>query len=145
MDKMTSQDNNAWSILAITGSWCFLAVIVVATRVYTRLVMVKYLGWDDFFAVITMILGVVIWGCFVGEAHWALGRHWQAVTPEMLDMYSRWQFAHGLIMVWALHGMKIAFAIFLLRLSNGKLFRRALFTVMCKFRRVSIFVQRRNR
>ncbi|KAG9518945.1 hypothetical protein KCV07_g5193, partial [Aureobasidium melanogenum] len=93
--------------------------------------MVKYLGWDDFFAVITMILGVVIWGCFVGEAHWALGRHWQAVTPEMLDMYSRWQFAHGLIMVWALHGMKIAFAIFLLRLSNGKLFRRALFTVMC--------------
>ncbi|KAH0377088.1 hypothetical protein KCU89_g17920, partial [Aureobasidium melanogenum] len=49
----------------------------------------------------------------------------------MLDMYSRWQFAHGLIMVWALHGMKIAFAIFLLRLSNGRLFRRALFTVMC--------------
>ncbi|KAG9848824.1 hypothetical protein KCU98_g5167, partial [Aureobasidium melanogenum] len=92
--------------------------------------MVKYLSWDDLFAVFTMILGVVIWGCFVGEAHWALGRHWQAITPKMLDMYSRWQFAHGLIMVWALHGMKIAFAIFLLRLSNGKLFRRALFTVM---------------
>ncbi|KAG9962031.1 hypothetical protein KCU61_g5024, partial [Aureobasidium melanogenum] len=92
--------------------------------------MVKYLGWDDIFAVITMILGVVIWGCFVGEAHWALGRHWQAITPEMLNMYSRWQFAHGLIMVWALHGMKVAFAIFLLRLSNGKLFRRALFAVM---------------
>ncbi|KAH0080261.1 hypothetical protein KCU60_g16757, partial [Aureobasidium melanogenum] len=127
---MASQDNNAWSILAITGSWCFLAVIVVAMRVYTRLVMVKYLSWDDLFAVFTMILGVVIWGCFVGEAHWALGRHWQAITPKMLDMYSRWQFAHGLIMVWALHGMKIAFAIFLLRLSNGKLFRRALFTVM---------------
>ncbi|KAH0016968.1 hypothetical protein KCU78_g7675, partial [Aureobasidium melanogenum] len=92
--------------------------------------MVKYLSWDDLSAVFTMILGVVIWGCFVGEAHWALGRHWQAITPKMLDMYSRWQFAHGLIMVWALHGMKIAFAIFLLRLSNGKLFRRALFTVM---------------
>ncbi|KAG9823709.1 hypothetical protein KCU68_g16188, partial [Aureobasidium melanogenum] len=131
MDKMTSQDNNAWSILAITGSWCFLAVIVVAMRVYTRLVVVKYLGWDDAIIIITMILGVVIWGCFVGEAHWALGRHWQAITPEMLDMYSRWQFAHGMIMVWALHGMKIAFAIFLLRLSNGRIFRRALFTVMC--------------
>ncbi|KAH0370174.1 hypothetical protein KCU65_g2807, partial [Aureobasidium melanogenum] len=128
---MTSQDNNAWSILAITGSWCFLAVIVVAMRVYTRLVMVKYLGWDDIFAVITMILGVTIWGCFVGEAHWALGRHWQEITPEMLDMYSRWQFAHGLIMVWALHGMKVAFAIFLFRINSGKLFRRALLTVMC--------------
>ncbi|CAD0085474.1 unnamed protein product [Aureobasidium vineae] len=131
MDDMHSHDNNAWSILAITGSWCFLAVIIVATRVYTRLVMVKYLGWDDIFAVITTILGVAIWGCFVGEARWALGKHWQAITPEMLVMYSKWQFAHGMLMVWALHGMKIAFAIFLLRLSNGRLFRRALFAVMC--------------
>ncbi|KAK6003551.1 hypothetical protein QM012_009322 [Aureobasidium pullulans] len=49
----------------------------------------------------------------------------------MLEMYSRWQFAHGMLMVWALHGMKIAFAIFLLRLSNGKLFRRALISIMC--------------
>ncbi|KAI4720926.1 hypothetical protein E4T48_02876 [Aureobasidium sp. EXF-10727] len=78
-----------------------------------------------------MIFGVAVWGCFIGEAQWALGKHWQAITPEMLVMYSKWQFAHGMLMVWALHGMKIAFAIFLLRLSNGRLFRRALFAVMC--------------
>ncbi|KAI5240659.1 hypothetical protein E4T43_05946 [Aureobasidium subglaciale] len=131
MEEMTSHDNNAWAILAITGSWCFLAVIVVAMRVYTRLVMVKYLGWDDIFAVITMVLGVAIWGCFIGESNWALGKHYQDITAEMLVMCSKWQFAHDMIMVWALHGMKIAFTLFLLRLSNGKIFRRTLFAVMC--------------
>lgn len=133
MQEMVSQDDNAWTILAITGSWCFLALIVVVMRVYTRLVMVKYLGWDDIAAVVTMVFGVVVWGCFIGEANWALGKHVSAITPDMLHHYSRWQFAHGMLMVWALYGMKIAFAIFLLRLSNGKIFRRTLFVVMCKF------------
>jgi hypothetical protein len=133
MHEMASQDNNAWSILAITGTWCFLAVIIVILRVYVRLTTIRYLGWDDFFAVLTMVFGVVIWGCFIGESHSALGKHWQAITPEMMVMYSKWQFAHSMLMVWALHGMKIAFAIFLLRLSNGKIFRRSLFAVMCKF------------
>ncbi|THY53614.1 hypothetical protein D6C99_03755 [Aureobasidium pullulans] len=130
MQEMVSQDDNAWTILAITGSWCFLALIVVVMRVYTRLVMVRYLGWDDIAAVVTMVFGVVVWGCFIGEANWALGKHVSAITPDMLHHYSRWQFAHGMLMVWALHGMKIAFAIFLLRLSNGKIFRRTLFVVM---------------
>lgn len=134
MHEMTSQENNAWSILAITGTWCFLALIIVLLRVYTRLTTIRYLGWDDIFAVITMIFGMVIWGCFIGESHSALGKHWQAITPEMMVPYSKWQFAHGMLMVWALHGMKIAFAIFLLRLSNGKIFRRSLFAVMCKSR-----------
>ncbi|CAC9887680.1 unnamed protein product [Aureobasidium pullulans] len=92
--------------------------------------MVRYLGWDDIAAVVTMVFGVVVWGCFIGEANWALGKHVSAITPDMLHHYSRWQFAHGMLMVWALHGMKIAFAIFLLRLSNGKIFRRTLFVVM---------------
>ncbi|KAI5199223.1 hypothetical protein E4T39_06313 [Aureobasidium subglaciale] len=131
MEKMTSHENIAWAIIAITGSWCFLAVIIVVTRVYTRLVMVKYLGWDDIFAVITMVLGIFIWGCFIGESNWALGKHYQDITPEMLVMYSKWQFAHGMITVWALYGMQVAFALFLLRLSNGKVFRRTLFAVMC--------------
>ena len=75
MQEMVSQDDNAWTILAITGSWCFLALIVVVMRVYTRLVMVRYLGWDDIAAVVTMVFGVVVWGCFIGEANWALGKH----------------------------------------------------------------------
>jgi hypothetical protein len=142
MDKMTSQDNNAWSILAITGTWCFLALIIVMLRVYTRLTTIRYLGWDDIFAVITMIFGVVIWGCFIGESHSALGKHWQEITPKMLLMYSKWQFAHGMLMVWALHGMKISFAIFLLRLSNGKIFRRCLFAVMCTYSAGTKFIRR---
>jgi uncharacterized integral membrane protein len=133
MAEMASQDNNAWSILAITGTWCFLALVIVVLRIYTRLTTIRYLGWDDIFAVITMVFGVAIWGCFIGESHWALGKHWQEITPEMMVMYNKYQFAHGMLGLWALHGMKIAFAIFLLRLSNGKIFRRCLFSVMCKF------------
>ena len=130
MNKKMSGNENAWSILAITGSWCFLAVIIVLMRAYTRLVMVKYLGWDDVAMMITMTLGVAIWVCFVGESHWALGKHWQAISPMQMEMYMKWQFAHSLLLVLALQGMKIALTLFLIRLNAGRLFKNTLFVVV---------------
>lgn len=131
-EELNTEDNNAWSILAVTGSWCLVAVLVVAMRVYVRTVMVRYFGWDDIAAVLTMVFGVAIWACFVGESYSALGKHWQAITHEEMQSYMKWQFAHGMMMVWALHGMKIAFVLFLLRLSQSKFFRRMLCAVVGK-------------
>jgi hypothetical protein len=130
---MTAADDNSRAILAITGIWCFLAVTVVAMRVYARTVMVRYLGWDDIFIIVSMVIGVAIWACFVGESHYGLGKHWQAITPASLSIYSKYQFAHGMLMVWGLHVMKIAFALFLYRLSERNLYRRTLFAVMGEF------------
>lgn len=129
MSKLNT-DTNDWSILALTGSWCFLAVLVVAMRIYTRTVMVRYLGLDDIFTVGTMVAGVAVWACFVGESHWALGRHMEDITPTHMKMYYKWQFAHSMLQLWSLYGMRVAFMLFLLRLSSSRIFRITLFAIV---------------
>jgi hypothetical protein len=44
----TDTSTNAPSILAINGVFCGFTVLVVAARIYVRMVMLKTMGTDDY-------------------------------------------------------------------------------------------------
>lgn len=119
-------------ILTVTGAWCFLSLLIVGLRVYVRAFKVKVFGLDDWATVATASLGLGIWICFVGECHWALGRHYEAIILPSLEMFLRWQFVHSLFSLLGIMLVKISVSLFLLRLAVKRSYQIALRSIIGK-------------
>lgn len=48
-------ENNAGNILALVGTLGFVAVVIVALRLYVRIRMLKSVGMDDYLIVASMV------------------------------------------------------------------------------------------
>lgn len=117
-------------ILSVTGLWCFLSLAIVGMRIYVRAFKSRIFGPDDWTVVVTAMLGLGIWICFVGESYWALGRHYELITVPALEMFLRWQFAHSLFILVALMLVKISVALFFLRLAARRSYRIFLYSLI---------------
>lgn len=52
--------NRAPGILAVTWIECSISVIVVTLRMYTRAVLVRHVGLDDIFIIITLVISTLV-------------------------------------------------------------------------------------
>ena len=52
--------NRAPGILALTWIECAISLIAVALRMFTRAVIVRYVGLDDVFIVVTLVSSIFI-------------------------------------------------------------------------------------
>lgn len=48
-------DDKGPQITAVSWSFGSVAIIVVAIRLYTRLILTRKAGWDDFFIVLSLV------------------------------------------------------------------------------------------
>jgi len=107
-------------ILTLTGVWCCLSLLTVGLRVYVRAFRAKVFGLDDWTIVVTASMGLGIWISFFGECHWALGRHYEAITPSALEAFQKWQFGHSLLSLLGIMLVKISVSLCILRLAVEK-------------------------
>ncbi|KAK3613542.1 hypothetical protein LTR56_027820, partial [Elasticomyces elasticus] len=81
------KESNAANILGLVGTLGFLAVVVVAMRLYVRVRILKFVGTDDFLITASMVFGVGMFVCFVGETYNGLGRHYDTITLPEQERY----------------------------------------------------------
>ncbi|KAH6711072.1 hypothetical protein BKA61DRAFT_695010 [Leptodontidium sp. MPI-SDFR-AT-0119] len=114
-------------ILAITGSFTAFACLVVMMRLYVRTFMLKTIGADDYVMIVAMVCSAGVFACFVGEVYNGVGHH--IIHPKLLENMMtifHWSWFHGWVNVIGISSVKISIGLFLLRLVQGKWYKRIL-------------------
>lgn len=68
LDAGLAAQDISWVVLLVVILVLSLATIIVGMRIYTRIFLVKSLGWDDYFVVITLVR-LLLWGDTMALAH----------------------------------------------------------------------------
>lgn len=92
----TDKSTNAPKILAITGFFATLTLIVVLARFYVRSVMLKTTGADDWVMMAAMACGVTVFICFIGETRHGIGMHANSISVADATIQRHWQFVRTL-------------------------------------------------
>lgn len=121
-------ENNAPKILSIVGVFGFLALVIVFLRLFVRGAMLRFTGADDAVIALSMVIGIAVFVCFVGEAANGLGRHFEVITNP--SIYFQWMFAHSLISLFGIAAVKVSVSLLLLRLVPQKNYRRILWAII---------------
>lgn len=69
--------------LAVSTVFTCLATLLVLVRIYTRAVMVKQMGSDDYAILIALAFSWAFFGLFVGEVYHGMGEHFKLI-PEQI-------------------------------------------------------------
>ncbi|PWY65801.1 hypothetical protein BO83DRAFT_452691 [Aspergillus eucalypticola CBS 122712] len=104
-------------ITAVSWSFGSVAIIVVAIRLYTRLILTRKAGWDDFFIVLSLLSAVVCSGLAQTGVHYGLGKHMANISNGewKIEAFKYTVIAPNFSMVSTTTG-KLSVAVFLLRL-----------------------------
>ncbi|PWY74322.1 hypothetical protein BO70DRAFT_381417 [Aspergillus heteromorphus CBS 117.55] len=108
-----------------------LAVIALAVRTWTRVVVVRSVSWDDYIMIVSVILSCVLSAVTLRMLNYGLGRHMWDV-PE--DHYTPWFLKLNVIAaIFYCAGTgftKVSVLIFYLRIFPSQGFRRAVWTIV---------------
>lgn len=115
------------AIVRLVGTFCFLAVTLVCLRFHVLTFMIKALGPDDWTMLVTTLLSVATWVCFIGETYHGLGRHFEVITLGMEESLLKWQFAHNLFSLFGMCTVKISIALLLVRVCHKRSYHRFLY------------------
>ncbi|CAG8957344.1 hypothetical protein HYFRA_00010770 [Hymenoscyphus fraxineus] len=132
----TDRSTNAPTILATNGILTLMAMVTVAARFYVRSVMLKTTGRDDWVILVAMICGLGTMQCFVGETHYGLGMHIDAVSIEDQQEQLHWQFYHTLFVTTGITLVKVSISFLLLRIvpdRNYRIFLWGTIVFLCLF------------
>ncbi|PYH31770.1 uncharacterized protein BO87DRAFT_428414 [Aspergillus neoniger CBS 115656] len=110
-------DDKGPQITAVSWSFGSVAIIVVAIRLYTRLILTRKAGWDDFFIVLSLLSAVVCSGLAQTGVHYGLGKHMADISNGewKIEAFKYTVIAPNFSMVSTTTG-KLSVAVFLLRL-----------------------------
>ncbi|GAQ42657.1 hypothetical protein AKAW_08778 [Aspergillus niger] len=110
-------DDKGPQITAVSWSFGSVAIIVVAIRLHTRLILTRKAGWDDFFIVLSLLSAVVCSGLAQTGVHYGLGKHMADISNGewKIEAFKYTVIAPNFSMVSTTTG-KLSVAVFLLRL-----------------------------
>jgi len=120
-------ENNGGVILAVTGTFTAFALLAVMLRMYVRTFMLKTVGADDYVMIAAMVCSLGVIACVIGEVNLGVGRHMgfpQLMANQMILAHYSW--FHAWINVLGTSLVKISVGLFLLRLVQGKWYKRIL-------------------
>ncbi|CAG8975941.1 hypothetical protein HYALB_00007072 [Hymenoscyphus albidus] len=132
----TDRSTNAPTILATNGILTLMAMVTVAARLYVKSVMLKTTGRDDWVILAAMICGLGTMQCFIGETHYGLGMHIDAVSIEDQQEQLHWQFFHTLFVTTGITLVKVSISFLLLRIvpdRNYRIFLWSTIVFLCLF------------
>ncbi|KAJ5380858.1 uncharacterized protein N7496_003286 [Penicillium cataractarum] len=74
------------SALAVSIVFTCLATAIVLVRVYTRAILVKQMGADDYTILVALAFSWVFFGLFVGEVYHGMGEHYDLIPQAIYKM-----------------------------------------------------------
>ncbi|KAI3399786.1 hypothetical protein diail_5582 [Diaporthe ilicicola] len=89
VDSGMAAQNLAWLVLLIVILVLSLATITVGLRFYTRIVLLKQLGLDDYFVLLTLGFAIATGGAVLSAIPYGLGRHTATLDPSVIPFYLR--------------------------------------------------------
>ncbi|KAI9744549.1 MAG: hypothetical protein M1818_002078 [Claussenomyces sp. TS43310] len=122
----TSNDSNKASILSVTGFFMGWTVVVMALRLYVRKSMLNHVGPDDYIMLASVLCGVGVFVCFVGECSVGMGTHFKTISKDNYQRLLHWEYAHSLLVTIGISLIKLSVAFFLYRLTASKHLKRFL-------------------
>ncbi|EKG16292.1 hypothetical protein MPH_06501 [Macrophomina phaseolina MS6] len=119
-----NSDSNASSVLKCNIPLICLSTIAIGIRLYTRLVIKKAIGLDDYLVTCAYVAGMVLFiACCVGTK-FGLGYHFVAVSEGDFITFRKIQFLMQLSYIASFVASKLSFAALYLRVFPEQLFRR---------------------
>ncbi|KAG8163339.1 hypothetical protein KVR01_006636 [Diaporthe batatas] len=89
VDPGLAAQNISWLALLIIILVLSLATIIVGLRFYTRVVLLKQLGLDDYFVLLTLGFAVATGGAVLSTIPYGLGRRTATLDPSVIPLYLR--------------------------------------------------------
>ncbi|TGZ76378.1 hypothetical protein EX30DRAFT_399299 [Ascodesmis nigricans] len=123
IDPVYAAETNAPKLLAIAGTFCGLATLLVLLRTYCRVFMIRSPGMDDYTMWGGLAFALANMGCFIGKEPYGMGRHFSTITQAEYKEYRHIQYFQSQTFVMALGFVKISTAFLLLRLAPQKKYR----------------------
>ncbi|EED15870.1 conserved hypothetical protein [Talaromyces stipitatus ATCC 10500] len=123
-------DNRGPNILAAVSITTGAALVVVLTRLYVRIFMVKNIGLDDCFMALTMALSLSGWAVIIPEVRNGAGRHRVYLDQEVAVTGLHLNFVTQAIYLWAIGLVKISIGLFLIRFVPNKSYKIFIWTVI---------------
>ncbi|KAK8032330.1 hypothetical protein PG990_002064 [Apiospora arundinis] len=120
LDPTFVAESNAAMILAITGVFHFLALIVVALRLYTRSCMIRAIGKDNWVMLLAVLIAVGQYAIWIIEVDHGLGRHQIVIPKGELIAVKHAGFFQVLLNFCNLCLIKISIAFALMRLTRAR-------------------------
>ncbi|EFQ33948.1 hypothetical protein CGRA01v4_12429 [Colletotrichum graminicola] len=132
VDPARAKESNTEMILAVTGFFHALALLFVGLRTYTRVLIVKSMGIDDYVIIMSALCalggGMVV---FIVQSFYGLGKHKDTISKVDNILFLKVGFFQSIISaIAALALLKISIAMSLLRLSKNKWYSRALWALI---------------
>ncbi|KAG9234501.1 hypothetical protein BJ875DRAFT_484127 [Amylocarpus encephaloides] len=119
--------DNGQRILGITGFFASFACTAVILRMYVRTAILNTVGMDDYAMLFAMICSATAFVFFVLEVNAGVGEHYG--NPHLmsnLPTILHYSYHHGWLIVTGISSVKISIGFFLLRLVQGKWFKRCI-------------------
>jgi hypothetical protein len=116
------------AIITISVLLCFFAFLAVGFRYYTRIWIVKSLGWDDHLALISTILLTIY--CTLLSVGFHLGENQSKVGIDFLSTVTSIVLAIEVFYIVTVGLFKVSLALFFLRVTLGRSLRRSIVWVV---------------
>ena len=113
-------DNRGGGILATAVTTSFLACVVVALRLVTRLRIVRNVGWDDSTMVCASFGKIIACGLIIVQVHYGFGRHKVDLTQWQYIEFMKYSYGEWIQAFQTLMFTKISICFFLLRIPVEK-------------------------
>ncbi|KAI9675737.1 MAG: hypothetical protein M1817_001104 [Caeruleum heppii] len=110
-------ENQGPRILAVCVTTTVLAFVIVCLRLFTRIKVVRSVGWDDYVILLTMAVSIAGLAVIIPEIQHGGGRHAAYLAPEMMSVGIKLNFITQPIYLWGIALAKISISLFLLRLT----------------------------
>ncbi|KAL2068836.1 hypothetical protein VTL71DRAFT_15174 [Oculimacula yallundae] len=120
-------ENNGGKIVALSGTLTAFALFAVMLRMYVRTFMLKTVGGDDYVMILAMVCSLGVIACLIGEVNLGVGLH--VSNPKQIAngiALAHYSWFHAWINVLGISLVKISVGLFLLRLVQGKWYKRIL-------------------
>ncbi|KAJ8131972.1 hypothetical protein O1611_g1652 [Lasiodiplodia mahajangana] len=122
--------NRGPELFAVCVTLLAASVVAFSLRVYTRLVIVKAWGMDDWFMAFATISFILFVASAITGIHYGTGRHYADLDDDDIkEAMKYWWFCY----IWyclTMISSKISIGVFLLRLTVSKMHHRIIYVVM---------------
>ncbi|KAI0404065.1 hypothetical protein F4802DRAFT_263231 [Xylaria palmicola] len=127
---MADVPNRGPELFAVCITLLIVSVLTFSLRIYTRVVLVKAWGLDDWFMLFATIFFILYVSSSVTGVHYGTGRHYSDLSDENIEQAMMfWWFCY----VWyclAMIASKISIGVFLIRLTISRLHHYIIYVVM---------------
>ncbi|PMD25498.1 hypothetical protein NA56DRAFT_699435 [Hyaloscypha hepaticicola] len=123
-------ENQGTRIIMITAAITGVSFLVVSLRVYVRAVMLKNVESDDYTMMVAMLFAAGVFVCFVEEVKQGVGHNLDPVLAANSPRVGEWLWIQALFNIVAQFFIKTSVGLFLLRLVQGKGYKRSIISMM---------------